>query len=477
MISAIGGIGQHVKSWWTFATEDVWDIEMSSLTAMHRFGVRMVRIATLVLKGFKDDECSLHASSLTFSTLMAIVPVLALSLVVARGLGDPDTAKDWVKGQVSSWTQTFNSHHIADGEGNTSPDVQASSELAQQINRIVEQGFEKVDNINFAKLGAAGSALLIWMVISVLSRVESSFNRVWGVARGRSIWRCFTDYLSVLMILPVLIIAAASLPIMDFLTRFLAPDGAALVKSVVDSWLFKNFMVISLSSLAFAFLIMFMPNTNVKLRAGLCGGFVTAILFVIWLTLCAWMQVGVARSSKIYGGFAVVPILLTWVYVSWQVILFGAEVAFAVQHYETYKMEQRSHRANFRAKVMLALSIVVESARSMIKGTAPLDLADYAKARKLPVRFLNAVIDDLVASGYLAKLSDKEDCYALLRSPATLKVSDIVQIIINSGAGPSALGLSHVDPGIRKVIHDATHGVDVSIQGTTIAELVEGVSA
>jgi membrane protein len=445
---------------------------------MRRFMVRLVRIVTLIFKGFRDDECSLHSSSLTFSTLMAIVPVLALSLVVARGFGDPNTAKDWVKGRVESWTQTFTEHSSEQFSGDATvaeedSDADAAKRLANQINRIVESGFEKVDNINFARLGAAGSVLLIWMVISVLGHVESSFNSVWGVRSGRPIWRKFTDYLSVLMILPVLMIAAASLPVMDMLTRFLDDNSAAVIKSIADSGVFKNFMVIGMTSLAFAFLIMFMPNTMVKLKAGMAGGIVTAVLFIIWMTICAWMQVGVARSSKIYGGFAVVPILLTWVYVSWQIIFFGAEVAFAVQHYATYKMEQRSHRANFHAKLLLALAVVTEAARSMIKGTPPLSLTDYAKNYRIPVRFLNALVDDLESAGYMARITEKEGVYVLMKAPSVLRVTDIVEMIMNSGAGPESLGLTRINCGISKVVRDAAKGVNISVQSSTIENLVK----
>jgi len=466
---------------WKFAAEDVWDIELSSLTAMRGFGVRSLRIITLVFKGFKDDECSMHASSLTFSTLMAIVPILALGFSMARMVGDADRGKHWIQGQVSGWTQTFGSApaviHPSVSSGGTNVTVEAvddsmQNELALRINSLVEKGFEKVENINFAKLGAAGLVLLIWMVISVLGRVEISFNRVWGISSGRSMWRRFTDYLSVLLILPVLIVAAASMPVMEMLTHYLPSNTADVVQRFVASGFFKNMMVLGMTSLAFAFLIMFMPNTVVKFKAGICGGFVTAVLFIIWLSLCAWMQIGVARSSKIYGSFAVVPILLTWVYISWQIVLFGAELAFAVQHYATYKMEQRSHLANLKARVILALAIITEASRSMEKDRPPLNISKYAIRNRIPVRFLNSVIDELVKAGYIAQLSDKEDRYALLKSPAHIKVSDIVKVVMNAGAGPDALGLSRVDAGIIKIAKSAVGGIDASLDGVTIEKLL-----
>ncbi len=483
---AIEKISDKLKRGWKFATDDVWDVELTSLTALHSLGVRTVRVITLVFKGFRDDECTMHASSLTFSTLMAIVPVLALTLSMAKGFGDGETSKLWIQDSISNWTETFASSPDVPLNGATtnitavSGSIDSSarseefvqSELAARINTLVEQGFEKVDSINFAKLGTIGLVLLIWMVISVLGRVESSFNRVWGVTVGRSIWRRFTDYLSVLLILPILIAAAASMPVMDMLTRFMPEHMAEIIQSIVSSGLFKNMVVIGMTSLVFAFMIMFMPNTRVKFRAGISGGFVTALLFILWLAICAWAQVGVGKYGKIYGSFAVVPILLAWVYMSWQIVLFGAEVAFAVQHNATYKMEQRSHKANLQARMTLALAIVVEAARSMIKATPPFEVAAYAKSNRVPVRFLNSVIDELVNAGYLAQLSEKSESYALLKAPASLPITDVVNVVMNSGVGPRALGLSHVDPSISKAVQGATSGIDTSLQGATVESLL-----
>ena len=424
----------------------------------------------------------MHASALTFSSLMAIVPVLALCLSMARGLGDADTAKLWIQGRVADWTETFKVEPVDSTNGVSSvadPDTEQDgddafmhNELATRINSLVEKGFEKVENINFAKLGTAGLVLLIWMVIEVLGRVERSFNRVWGITVGRSVWRRFTDYLSVLLILPILIVAAASMPVMEMLTRFLPDQTAEFVQRFVASGLFKNLTVVGRSTLAFGFLIMFMPNTQVRFRAGIAGGFVTALLFLVWLSICAMIQVGAARYGKIYGSFAVVPILLAWVYMSWQIVLFGAEVAFAVQNCATFKMEQSARQANLQARMTLALAVIVEAARSMVSSAPRFEAAVYAREHRVPVRFLNAVIEELVQAGYLAQLSEKQGSFALLKSPEVLQVSEVINVVMNSGAPPADLGLTSVDPRIAEAVQGATRGVDTSLHGATIEALL-----
>ncbi len=483
--AAIKAFGAKLRHGLMFAKEDVWDIELESLTALRGMWVRTVRVITLVFKGFKEDECSMHAASLTFSSLMAIVPVLALCLSMARGFGDADTAKNWIQGRVSDWTQTFKAEPLApeesrqdepSGESHAMNDAEADefvqSELAIRINSLVEQGFEKVENINFARLGTAGLIILIWMVIAVLGRVERSFNRVWGVAVGRSLWRRFTDYLSVLLILPVLIAAAASMPVMDVLTRFFDDQTADTIRRIVDSGFFRNLTVVGFASLAFAFLIMFMPNTVVKFRAGIAGGFVAALLFLLWLSLCAMIQVGAARYGKIYGSFAVVPILLAWVYMSWQIVLFGAEVAFAVQNCATFRMEQSAREANLQARMTLALAVIVEAARSMVSSAPQFQVSTYVRENRVPVRFLNAIIDELVQAGYLAAISEKQGTYALLKSPASLQVSEVADVVMHSGATPGDLGLASIDTRISEAVKRATGGVDTSLKGVTVESLL-----
>lgn len=464
-----------IRNAWRFMVEDVWDVDPCTMPRWRGMGVKALRVVCLVFRGYRQDECSMHASALTFSSLMAIVPVLALSLALARGFGDADTAKEWIRGNITAWTETFRTVEEIplDGADVVAPDagLVGESELASQIERLVDSGFEKVDKISFKALGGVGLVFLLLMVIEVLGHVERSFNRVWGVSVGRSLWRRFTDYLSVLLVLPILILAAASLPVMDIISRCLDESSMAFVRALSNSGGFRNLTVLLMTTLVFSFLIMFMPNCRVRVRASLSGGFVAAALFLLWMSLCAALQIGAARYGKIYGGFAVVPILLAWVYVSWCLVLFAAEVAFAVQNCATYQMEQSSSTANIHARMTLALAVVVEAARAMHGEAQPLSVPKYAKQNGVPVRFLNDIIDDLVDAGFLGQLSMSDRTFALLRSPAALTVSEVTDVVMSSGARPSDLGLSGVDSPISEVVQKAIRGMDGALKDTKIQEL------
>lgn len=481
------GFGNRLARAWRFLVEDIWDIELTSLSGWGRWGVQAARVVNLVFKGFKEDECPLHASALTFSTLMSLVPILALSLALAKGLGDAETAKNKMRGAIYDWTQKLGSTNIVavtdaptvDGETVELSTVaeQTSPELGDQINSFVDELFDKIENVSFTALGGVGLVILVWMVIQVLGRVEGSFNRVWGVAVGRSVWRRFTDYLSILFILPVLIVAASSVPIMDFAARFLSEDSAEMAGRIMGSGILKNFAVFGMTGLAFTFLIMFMPNTKVGLPPGLAGGFVSSLLFLIWLSICAAIQVGAARYGKIYGSFAVVPILLAWVFVSWEIVLFGAETAFAVQNCGTYRMEQGSRHANLRARVTLSLSVLMETARAMMGDTEGFEISDYARKHRVSVRLLQGVVHDLVRMGFLAEVTEGNGRCVLLKSPSLLRVKDVLDAVVETGVRPEDVGLDTVDPALDKMLGRIGDSVSQTLGEQTIANLVASSAA
>ncbi len=494
---------ESVKAWgrrtWQFVTNDVWDIEIKSLEPGKSIGVKFVRIIHLVFHGFYKDECPMHAASLTFSTLMSIVPVLAISLALARGLGGADAAKHKVQDAVRDWTKSFsnqvvvhapatpvvdtavtNTSSAVTGDGTVSNMVMGAhtgidaDNLAAQINKMVETGFEKVDNISFAALGGVGLVLLLWMVISVLGRVENSFNQVWGITKGRPVWRKFTDYLSVLILLPIFIVAASSLPAADFITTHIHGDVGEAVNSFLTSAFLRRATTLLIISLCFGFTIMFMPNTKVKFSAGISGGIVAGILFIGWLWVCAAIQVGVAKYSKIYGSFAIVPIILTWVYVSWQIILFGAEVAFAVQNCSTYRMEQGSERASFMARIILALSLVLEATRQMTRTDGGfLEMEKFAGKKSVPVRLLNEVLHELVELRLLAEVYEEGGSFVLVKSPDKLKIYDVVNKIVRFGVPPEKLGLGNPEPEIEKIINKLTDGIKGKLNEITVLQVAE----
>jgi membrane protein len=199
----------------------------------------------------------------------------------------------------------------------------------------------------------------------------------------------------------------------------------------------------------FVVVLMCVPNTRVRLRPALAGGFVTAVCFLAWLWLCARLQVGVIKYSKLYGGFAIIPILLAWVYTSWQIVLLGAELTFACQHAPTYGREQGARHAGCRARMQLALAVAAEMARAMQAGEGALPAVRFAQRQGLSVRLLNEVLDDLQQAGLVAETAGQPGAYVLLHDPSRLTAATVVRAVLDRGEPPEALGLDHLEPRLR----------------------------
>lgn len=436
-----------VRRAYRFLTEGIWDIELSSLPTIPRWGVNTVRVIHLVYNGFRENECPLHASALTYSSLMAIVPTLAIALSVLRGLG----AGEWAEQRI----------------------IAAIINMPDQFQHFVTNILSYVRNTNFATLGGIGLALLLWIVVQVIGQVEMSFNRVWGVQNQRPLLRKFTDYMGVIMVVPVLMIAATTLN-----TTLNSPAIANLLKThvgLIHTWYvhLMQFTPLAAIWLAFTFLYKFMPNTRVNIGPALFSGIIGGSLWIGWQKIYIATQMGVSKYNAIYAAFASVPIFLFWLYVSWQIVLLGAEVGFALQNYATYKMEQRAHDASLQARVMLALSIMSHAAQAMLVKVPCFEVPAYARRHRVPVRLINEVVEVLCRAGMLGEIAGDNRCYVLLRTPDAIRVKEIISIITQAGASPQSLGLDHLNPAIRHVMGKMDAGMAEALKDFNIPDLLQ----
>ena len=234
--------------------------------------------------------------------------------------------------------------------------VQASRELEAQIRKFSNEMFDRIDKVDLTTLGWIGFAVLMWTVVSTLGHVETAVNEVWHVKAHRPIWRKFIVYLFVVVILPIFMSLAVSLPILrlikTMLTRFKAMldtatytswVGKALDNPFMTRWvwdpldallmsrLFSVCITLAFSSLAFAVLLKMMPNRRIRFRPAFYAGFFTAVLVGGWMMLCTTAGVGIAKSGAMYGSFAAVPIVLAWIYMSWQLVLLGSCMSYAFE--------------------------------------------------------------------------------------------------------------------------------------------------
>ena len=405
---------------------EIWSGDLSRHGWFKRRLLFAVRVVRLVVHGFMGDQCNLHASALTYYTLMSLIPLLALGLSLARVFGGGAMARE-IGHQLTSASVTPGAAEMAD-------------EFVGQLHEYADKIFDQIGNISFGTLGGVGLLVLLWMAVTMLSQVERSFNNVWGTS-ARTLWRKFADYTTIIIVVPFLALAASTMPVVTLVTKYAYGYTFGIMS---EEWFarFLRFAIGGALTIAlFTTVLMFVPNTKVRLKAGLAGGVATAILFYGWLKICTALQIGVVRYSKLYGGLAALPILLAWVYMSWQIILFGAELTFAVQHSESFFRDEGAKNAAARSKWRLALAMVAEMARGWRNGGGAFDAGAYIAANGVSGRLVKDVMSSLAAAGIVAETGGEGGLFVLLRSPEAIRAGDVIAAVTDAGTSPESLGL------------------------------------
>ena len=455
-----------------FLKTGIWHVSLDGQGLLKQTGIKALRLGILSVSRFRADCCALRSASLTFFSLMALVPVLALTLAMARAFGAAEMAKRQINQQLDGWLVQMETQAKAATAKTTDPaataeevadvakgQADATEAFAGELRTVVNQLLNQIDNIGFGTIGGIGAVLLLWTVVGTLGKVEESFNAVWCVDKPLPFQRKMCDYLFTITILPFLVLAAATVPVASRVTRIMervvGKGFSGTIGALLESGLFKATTTVFLGSVAFAFLLGFMPNTKVKAKSALIGGVVTAVAFGGWLKLCVMLQVGIGKYSTLYGSFAMLPILLAWIYTSWEIILFGAELTFAIQNRDSFVVASHARNASFRARVLMALALCSEAAKRHRNGEGGmLDLDAFAAATKMPRPFAKEIVNRLVAGNLMRRVEvetdDDREEYVLVKSGECLTAARIVQAMMDDGESPEATGVQEVPERIRQ---------------------------
>jgi membrane protein len=389
-----------------FLHRDLWNAEAMAKLGMQRVQ-GLLQFCAAVVESVLRDMIPLRASALTYYTVLAIVPLLAFALSIMQAIG---ANRSFVPRVVEQLTQV-------------------SPEAGQWILATVER-------VNFAQLGTIGAAVLFLTTLLGLFSIEHTFNQIWGVTRARSLDRRITDYLAVLVIAPVLLGAALSLTTtlnsQTLVHQLLARPWFALLYRAGLIWAPVAFL-----GLAFAFLYWFVPNTRVRVSGALLGGLVAAILFTLLQHVYVRFNVGVTNSNALYGGFAALPLFLAWVYVSWVIVLLGAEIAAAMENVAKLRRARRGHDPTPAAREALGMAIAVHLARGFDAGEAPISSEQLSDDLRLSIRSAREILGDLERAGVAARAAahDREDAFQLGRAADHISVGDLLEALRGSRGG------------------------------------------
>ena len=432
----------QVKRLIRFIHHELWEVELSTVPPPRRYLLRFLRTAHLVIRGIKHDNIPLHASALTLGTLISIVPILAITFSMYKGLGAGD---EDVVGMVTEWME----------------------DMPEEFQAFILQMLEQYAQVNVAAMGGIFLALVLFIVIKMLAGIEEAFNRVWYISDSRNMLRRISNYISVLVIVPILVVtASAASAIVDGFFR-------EQLQSV--AWVYRNLIRLGplvAVWLAFTFLYMFVPNTRVRMGPGFISGLVGAFMWLVWQWIYIEFQIGISKHNAIYGTFASIPIFLGWLYISWIIVLLGAEVAFALQNSETYKLERTASDASMQARIMVALGIVQRAAEALEGGKPAFEVDAYAREQTVSIRLVNDVVRTFERASLLGALADQPGSYTLLKAPDVLRVKDVVAVLLQDGASPEVLGIGQLNDTIQRVLTTFNADLNRSIEQITVKELV-----
>ena len=426
-----------------FLNEGLWTEEPASRWIVGR-AVGLLQFAMLTARGFVRDRLLLHASALTYFTVISLIPIFAIVISIAAAIG---VESDFAAGIVAK--------------------LAAGAPGAQQY--ILEQ----IGSADLKAMGGIGAAIVFIVTVLGISNIEGAFNTIWGVKKPRSWRRRFPDYLAILVVIPLLAtgLSVATGLKSPWLLQHLFQYEAF---SLVYEFGLKQLPWLTLSG-AFALMFWFLPNTSVKFSSAALGGAVSGMLVLMAQNAYLTYSVGVAKANALYGAFAQLPLLFVWIYLFWAIVLFGAELAFAHQNLASYRREVRDSAAVPAEREGIALRIAIRVARTFRDSGPPETTDRLAAELNAPVRVVRDILTQLETAGILARRSGAADGDAFqLGQPAErIRAVDILTAL--RGAR-DATGGDQTAAVVGRLLDDLDLATASGGGARTLSELLEEVS-
>ncbi len=444
-------MNDQLFSFYTRFVDWLWGKDIRETNRTERWLIMPIRMLIVVLRQLLSGQLNLRAMSLVYTTLLSTVPLLAVSFSVLKGFG------------VHNQLEPILANVLA-------PLGPRGAEISANIIGFVE-------NIKVGVLGSLGLVFLLYTVVSLTQKVESSFNYVWQVDRLRGLAQRFTSYLSVILIGPVLMFAAVGLTatitshrvVQDLME--MEPIGHVLV---LTGRLIPYLLVI----VTFSFIYIFIPNTRVKVVPALVGGVIAGVL---WQT-SGWVFAAFVATSPnyaaIYSGFAILVLLLIWLYLSWLILLLGAQVAFYVQYPQYLTREPVKLQLSNRLQERLALQLMYLIAEHHFNNRRPWTLESLVQYLGLPMQPVHKVLGLMVESGFLSETCDEQPAYLPRRDIDTILVSELYDRV--RSAGENRLLTLDTLPGeiqVEQLLIEADKAAHKTMNHCTLKDMVKNANA
>jgi len=358
---------EQIKRLYHFLTSEIWMITEQELTKSSRFSLRLLKKMILSARGVTKDNLFIKAAALSFYTILALVPILALVIAIGRGFGFQQAIVDALSKALSS-----------------------QAEMIPYIIKFVERYLDRAQGGIF--LGV-GFAILLWSVLSAFRQIENNFNDIWNVKKSRSIVRQFTMYISLMMLVPILIALSSGFSI--FINTQLESSGLSQFFSPLSRFLLKVAPYFIFSVL-FTIMFLIIPNTKVHFKHALLAGVISGVAFQLFQWLYVSGQINLSNYNAVYGSFAAIPLLLLFLQIAWLIVLYGSELTFVSQNLQNYNFENETNTISRRYKDYLTLMIMKIIITRFEQGEKPIKEQELADEYNIPIRLAHKLLKVLV---------------------------------------------------------------------------------
>ncbi len=414
------------------------------------FLIRQIKIFTMAFKGFNKDRVQMRASALTYYSILSIVPIIAMAFSIAKGFGFETFLREKImesfstQEKVLEWIMTFVDRYLT--------------------------------NINGGLIAGVGIVLLFWSVMKLLSNIESSFNDIWQIKKARVMSRKMSDYISLVVIAPILLLVSSSTTI--FLSEEIqnSSDVFPLLGYIGPLLSFLVSLIpYILMWMVFTLLYIIMPNTKVEFKSALIGGIIAGTMFQLLQWAYFYFQSLLTSYGAIYGSFAALPLFLIWMQTSWLIVLFGAEVAYSNQNVEHYEAESEVFIISNHIKRTVTLVLLREIVLNFKNSKPPETAEQLANKLEISTRLARDILYELCESKIISETvtqNVKENAYQPAMDIDKLTVGFVLDMLDKRGQDSLISGNPKEVEKMKKIVDGFMEELQKSKNNRLIHELI-----
>lgn len=364
----------------TFLQVGVWQLTRADTPLWRRILYDVIKKLIIVIRFFTKKMVMRHAAALTYSTLLSIVPILAVVFAIARGFGYGVYVEDWFRSALESQPQ-------------------AADVLTNFVNSYLV-------HTNSSVVLGFGMLFMFYTVFMLVSNIEVTFNDIWQVKTSRSVFRMLTDYFAMILLFPVIIVVMSGVSIFFATIEDSMPPYMMLLGPVVRFLI--SLLPYLLMSAVFIGVYVFIPNTHVKMRYAIVPGIVAGVAMQ-WVQLFyIHSQIWVSSYNAIYGSFAALPLFMLWLQISWTICLFGATLRYANQNLSYYDYDAKTSDISHRYRLMLCALLASRICRRFDRGLRPYTALELCQETRIPIRIVNDLLYELAEAHIVLAINSGE---------------------------------------------------------------------